>query len=583
MSRFRIVIDFIKKHKISYILGICCMFLGSYIQTRFPGVLGNTIDILGTKGFDAAQVWKNIGWIMVIALATFVFTLLWRILVIGNARKLECDLRSRLFQHFLILSPNFYNHRKTGDLIAYAINDINAVRMTFGPALAMSINSAVISAASIFAMIVGVNSRLTVLTLIPFPFVIWAMIVIGKKVRKSFLRVQESFAAISGKVDEGIHGIRVIKAYVQEAPTLADFKNTSNTMVEAAVKMTAVSSVLGPLIEVCFSISFALNLIVGGKMVLDGVITLGAFVAFNTYLTMIIGPILSIGRIINILQRGIASMDRLNDIFLTKPEIQDRAHATDKPLNGAITISDLHFSYHGTEAPALEIQSLSVPDGSTLGILGSTGSGKSTLASLLLRAYDTENDCIFLGDQAISEYSLERLRNSIGHVSQEPFLFSATIRENITCFDGNQTEERIRKAAADSQILESIDAMPNGLDTLLGERGVNLSGGQRQRVAIAQALLRNPAILILDDAMSAVDTLTEAGILGNLLKNRADKTTIIISHRVSAVAAAENILVLDAGKVVQSGTHEALLLEGGLYREIYEDQEESKHSLLREE
>jgi len=433
MTRFQLVIGFIKKHTTSYIIGIGCMLLASYIQTRFPELLGKTIDILGQKSFPSSSVWVNIGLIMLVAITTFGFTFAWRMLVIGNARKMECNLRAQLFQHFLILSPSFYNHRKTGDLIAYAINDISAVRMTFGPALAMSINSVVICIASIITMISGVDPKLTMLTLIPFPFVIWAMISVGRKVRKSFLKVQESFAIISGKVDEGIHGIRVIKAYVQEEPTLADFETTSSNMVDASVRMVSISSILGPFIEVCFSVSFALNLIIGGTMVLDGTITIGAFVAFNTYLAMIIAPVLSIGRIINLLQRGIASMDRLNDIFLTKPEISDSDKVTDDPIQGEVTIKNLHFMYHGTDAPALAIDFLHLPAGSTLGILGLTGSGKSTLASLLLRAYDTDNEAILIDGHSLRHYSLDRLRTSIGHVSQEPFLFSATIRDNITC------------------------------------------------------------------------------------------------------------------------------------------------------
>ncbi len=581
MVRFRIVLAFIRQHKPSYLFGILCMLVASWVQTLFPNLLGGTIDIMGEQGFNAASVRRNILFILLIALATFGFTWLWRTMIIGNARKLECEIRAKLFRHFLLLSPSFYQKKKTGDLIAFAINDISAVRMTFGPATAMSVNSLVLCIVSIFTMISTVDSRLTLLTLIPFPFVIWAMLSIGNQVRKSFLKVQESFAAISGKVNEGIHGVRVLKAYVQEAPTLADFRETSNGMVEASVKMVSVSSILGPVIELCFSLSFGLNLILGGRMVLDGTITVGAFVAFNTYLAMIMAPVLSIGRIVNLFQRGIASMDRLNGVFLSEPEIRDRPHARDISFQGHIAIRNLSFRYKDTAKAALEIQDFTIPAGSTLGIIGLTASGKTTLANLLLRAYDTENDSLLLDGLPITGYTLETLRNGIGLVSQEPFLFSATIRENITSFQLDRSEEEIREAASDSFMLESIEEMTEGLDTLLGERGINLSGGQRQRVAIARALLRDTPVLILDDALSAVDTVTEAHILENLRRRRKGKTTILISHRISAVADADNILVLNDGQVVQTGTHEALLQEGGLYREINDEQEENRHRLLR--
>jgi len=581
MVRFRIVLAFIRQHKPSYLFGILCMLVASWVQTLFPNLLGGTIDIMGEQGFNAASVRRNILFILLIALATFGFTWLWRTMIIGNARKLECEIRAKLFRHFLLLSPSFYQKKKTGDLIAFAINDISAVRMTFGPATAMSVNSLVLCIVSIFTMISTVDSRLTLLTLIPFPFVIWAMLSIGNQVRKSFLKVQESFAAISGKVNEGIHGVRVLKAYVQEAPTLADFRETSNGMVEASVKMVSVSSILGPVIELCFSLSFGLNLILGGRMVLDGTITVGAFVAFNTYLAMIMAPVLSIGRIVNLFQRGIASMDRLNGVFLSEPEIRDRPHARDISFQGHIAIRNLSFRYKDTAKAALEIQDFTIPAGSTLGIIGLTASGKTTLANLLLRAYDTENDSLLLDGLPITGYTLETLRNGIGLVSQEPFLFSATIRENIASFQLDRSEEEIREAASDSFMLESIEEMTEGLDTLLGERGINLSGGQRQRVAIARALLRDTPVLILDDALSAVDTVTEAHILENLRRRRKGKTTILISHRISAVADADNILVLNDGQVVQTGTHEALLQEGGLYREINDEQEENRHRLLR--
>ncbi len=581
MNRFRTVLAFIRRHWVSYLVGMLCMLVASFVQTLFPNLLGRTIDVLGTPGFDATRVWTNIGFILLIAATTFAFTFLWRTFVIGNARKLECDLRAQLFSHFLKLSPSFYHDRRTGDLMAHAISDIGAVRMAFGPATAMSVNSLVILIASIATMTATVDRRLTALTLLPFPFVIWAMLSVGRKVRASFLQVQASFADLSGKVDEGIHGVRIIKAYVQEAPTLAAFRASSRNMVEASMRQVSASSLLGPVIEICFSLSFALNLILGGRMVLDGRITVGAFVAFNTYLAMIIAPVLNIGRITNLFQRGIASMDRLNGVLLVNPEIGDDADAREYPIKGSIAAEALAFTYPGASEPALAITALDVPAGTTLGLIGPTGSGKTTLASLLLRAWDTVPGTLTVDGRPLTSYTLASLRGGIAFVSQEPFLFSASIRENIACFREAIPEDDIRLAAADSCLLETIDTMPDGLDTLLGERGVNLSGGQKQRVAIARALLRDAPILILDDALSAVDTVTEARILEAIRRRRQGRTTLMISHRISAVAACDRILVLDRGRVVQAGSHEALLEEGGLYRAIHAEQEESRHRFVR--
>lgn len=567
-----LIFDFLKKHKLSYLTGLVFMFSASYIQTIFPQILGNTIDIMKLDGFDQKQVQLNIFYILLISAATLISTFIWRNLVIGNARKLECDLRANLFRHFQKLSPAFYSKSKTGDLIAYAINDIAAVRNTFGPSAAMFFNNIVICAASIYFMMTSIDLRLSLLTLSPLPIVISFMLCLGNKIQARFKTVQENFGAISDKVQENICGIRVIKAYVQEDQEIGNFERLSDRMMDSTIKMVRTSSFLSPVIELCFNLSFVLNLVIGGNLVLQGVISLGDFVAFNTYLVMIMTPIVNIGRVVNNAQRGLASLGRLQELFAIRPDIQEKEDPLTQLIRGNIEIQNLTFSYPGAPEPSLREINLKIAAGQTLGIIGKTGSGKSTLVNLLLRSYNVSPGQILLDDRDINAYSLASLRNSFGFVPQDTFLFSASIRQNIVFFNDTYSEKEIAAAARASYIDETIASFPDGFDTMLGERGVNLSGGQKQRIAIARALIREPAILILDDALSAVDTVTEAQILGSLKTISKNKTTLIISHRIAAVAAADEIIVLDNGRICEQGTHRELLAKGGLYYDIYTEQ-----------
>lgn len=570
-----ILIKFIKEHIVSYSIGVLFMLLTSYIQTLFPRVLGNTIDILKVNNFNSIAVYMNLGYIMLIALGTFGSTYAWRNLIIGNGRALECYLREKLFDHFQKLSPEFYNRRKTGDLIAYAINDINAVRMTFGPATSMAINGMVICVISVYSMAETINWRLTILSLLPVPIIIFVMFNIGKIVRKRFKKVQENFAAISDRVQENINGIRVIKAYVQEEAEVEKFQELNDQMVESNLSMIGVSAYLAPLIELCFTISFVLNLILGGNMVLSGKISLGEFIAFNGYLTMIMSPIISIGRIITIVQRGMASLNRLNEIFNVNPEIKDGENLIKTPINGDIEIKNLSFSYPDSKEIVLNDINLIIPQGHTLGIIGKTGSGKSTLVNLLLKMYNVQRGKIFFDGMDINDHQFNTLRDSFGFVPQDNFLFNDSISNNIKFFKDIYSEDEIINAAKNSCIYENIMAFPKGFDEILGERGVNISGGQKQRISIARALIKNPQILILDDALSAVDTITETQILKNFKKVRKNKTSIIIAHRISSVIDAEEIIVLDKGEILERGTHLELLEKGGLYYEIYKAQSQN--------
>jgi ATP-binding cassette subfamily B multidrug efflux pump len=573
----RIIISFLKKHKFVYLVGIVFMLSTSFIQSLFPKVLGNTIDILKMDDFEPSLVKLHIVYILLITAGAFIGTYVWRNLVIANARNLECHLREMLYDHFQRLSPEFYNRRKTGDLIAYAMNDISAVRLTFGPATARTVNGIVICIASIYAMSHIANWALTLIALLPVPVVVIVMLNIGKLVQKRFRKVQENFAAISDRVQENIYGIRVIKSFVQEDAEVENFEILSDRMLESNIDMIRTSSFLSPTIEFCFSISFVANLIIGGNLVLQGRMSLGDFIAFNGYLTMILTPVISIGRVVTMFQRGMASFKRLNEIFDVKPQITDGDKMICSSIEGEIHIRNLNFIYPGTQAKALDNVSLEIPKGSTLGIIGKSGSGKSTIANLLLKLYNTEPGTIFVDGIDINDYELKTLREGFGYAPQDNFLFSASIRDNIAFFKKTYSDIDITRAAQNSCIYENIVDLDDGFDTILGERGVNLSGGQKQRISISRAIIRDPAILILDDSLSAVDTITEGHILKNFDRIRKDRTTIIIAHRMTAVKNADQIIVLDRGRICEQGTYDGLLKKRGTFYEIYMEQVNQAH------
>lgn len=567
-----VLLRFFKSRKLSYIIGFAFMFAASFIQTLFPKVLGSAVDLMKNNGFEPGQVLTQVFWMVLIAAIVFLCTFLWRNIIIANGRNLECYIREELYRHFLKLSPGFFSSHKTGDLIAYAINDISAVRMTFGPATAMSFNGIVICISSVYFMFASVSPSLTLLTLSPLPFIILLMLFSGRKVQTRFRIVQNQFGAVSDRVQENISGIRVIKAYVQERSEMEKFSELSSRMKQANLDLIKVSAALPAMIEFGFAVCFVMNLMFGGRMVLRGKISIGDFVAFNGYLSLIVSPIVSIGRIVTIFQRGLASLGRLNDILRVQPEITDLPNAVPIQPEGSMELRQLTFYYEGSDVPALHEISLVLPKGHTLGIIGRTGSGKSTLASLLFRFFNVKPGHILLDGRDINDYALDPLREGLGVVPQDTFVFAASVKDNIVLFKDGYTDEDVQHAAALSQIAGSIEAFPDGYDTLLGERGVNLSGGQKQRLAIARALIRKPAILILDDALSAVDAVTEGQILNSLRQTRKGKSNILISHRVSGIMEADEIIVLDKGRIAERGTHEQLLKKGGMYYDIYTEQ-----------
>lgn len=571
----RVIVDFIKKHWVGYILGISFMVLSSFILTLVPTILGKIIDFLENPSIDRNIVLRYTRYMVYAAFGTFLTRFVWRYFIMGNARKLECYMRQKLFEHFQSMSVSFYNRNKTGDLMAYAVNDISAVRQTFGPGFALIINGIGIGTISFISMIKSVNFKLTLLALIPIPLIIFLMSRIGKEIQIRFRRVQESFASVSDRVQENISGIRVIKSFAQEDDEVLRFEELNSNIKKANIDMVRASSLLSPMTEVLFGLSFMINLIFGSRMVMRGEITLGDFVAFNGYLTMIMRPVISIGRVINIFQRGMASFKRINEIFNVEPEIKDALSAFEpEKINGDIEIKNLTFCYPGFDEPALKNINLKVESGQILGIVGKTGSGKTTIINLLLKLYNVERNKIFIDGKDINDLSLEILRENIGCVPQDNFLFSTTIEDNIRFFTDEYTDEDVLNAAQMSLIYQAIMDFPEGFSTIVGERGVNLSGGQKQRISIARAIIKTPSILILDDALSAVDTKTEEGILENLKSVLDGRTGIIIANRISAVRNADLIIVMDKGEIIEKGTHEKLINDGKLYYELYNEQYE---------
>ena len=572
MSGRQILLQFVKERKCSYSAGIALLILSTVAASLLPKVLGHITDGLNRGDMLRIEILKNIGLMMLIALSVFGLKFTWRYFLIGNARSVECYMRERLFRHLQTLPVTFYNNRKTGDLVAYAINDIQAVRRTMAFGTVAVLEGVAINSVSIFFMARTIHPILTLLALAPLPVVVFILVKLRLTIRRRFDRVQKAFAEISDKVQENISGIRVIKAFAQEAEETAAFDQYNRRRVDTQMHLTKVSALLGPYTQVCFGASFMLFILYGSGLVTRGAISLGDYVAFNAYMLMIIGPITNIARIIEVWQQGIASIRRLDGIFSVSGEVVSEEPVPEQPILGSIEIKDLNFTYPGSKRRALKDISLSVIEGKTLGILGKTGSGKTTLVSLLLRLYPVERGKIFIDNQDISDYSLEQLRECIGFVPQDHFLFSTTIRENIQFFRDGYTEEEVALAAQLSGVYDNIQDFPEGFNTMVGERGVTLSGGQKQRISIARAIIKNPSILILDDSLSAVDTKTEEEILSNIEDLLATRRGILISHRVSTVKHADEIVYMDRGRIAERGTHEELMELKGLYYTLYHAQ-----------
>jgi ATP-binding cassette subfamily B multidrug efflux pump len=557
------------KYRWPLIWGAMCVLANNGIAVLFPQVVGTAIDSLhiGVTR-ESLRVFSLL--IVAIMLSKGIFQYLTRKIMIGISRDIEYDLRNDLFRHLETLSYSYYQRTRTGDIMARATNDLNAVRMLLGPAIMYSANTIVFTVAALFFMY-HISPKLTLWAFVPLPIVSIVLQYFGRKIHERFERIQAMFSEISAQAQENFSGARVIKAYAQEEPEIRAFETANREYISRSLRLVRLMGMLWPTLELLPGLGQILVLWLGGREVLSHNMTVGAFVAFNFYMAMLTWPVIALGWVINIFQRGTASMGRINEILVEQPEVRDtRADLVSRPIQGEIEFRNLDFRYG--DKPVLKEINLRIPVGSSLAIVGPTGSGKSTLVSLIPRIYDAPKGTVLIDGHDVTEYPLADLRHNIGFVPQETFLFSDTIRENIAFGAEGASDEDVRRAAAGASIASDIEDFPKQYETVVGERGITLSGGQKQRTAIARAIIRDPRILILDDALSSVDTYTEEKILDHLREVMLGRTTIFISHRVSTVRNADRIAVLHGGRIVELGTHDELIARNGYYTELYNKQ-----------
>lgn len=572
MRTFDKVLPYLKKSYKQILGGIAMLILVDIAQLAVPKVMQYAIDHIQSRSIDNTGLIYIALIIVALAIAVMVLRFFWRILIIGNSHKIEQSLRQDFYNHLLKLSQNFFNKSKTGDLMAYATNDLGSVRMLFGMGFIAAMDIIFMTVAS-FSFMLSINFRLTALAIIPLPFLSFTISYFGKRMHKGFAKVQESFATLSGRIQESISGIRIVKAFVQEEAELEKVDEVSVNFVQQNIKLAKISGIFHPFMSFVISTSMIITLLFGGRAAIRGEITIGEFIAFFSYLGMLVWPMIAIGMIVDMYQRGTASLKRLNEIFEIKPEIDDTdADSSITEIKGSIEIRNLNFRY-GEGLPLIFSDvSAKLDAGKTLAVVGRTGSGKTSLIELLVRIYNPPRESILIDGRDIYEIPLNVLRRDMVLVPQDIFLFSDTIANNIRLGNPDTPDEAVFNAAKAANVYNEIMEFEQGFETVIGERGVTLSGGQKQRVAIARALLTDPQILILDDALSAVDTKTERHILENLIKVRQGKTTIIIAHRISSIQHADKIIVLGDGVILERGTHQSLVDQGGLYSELVEKQ-----------
>lgn len=573
MTPFHSIAPFMKRYWRGYLLGTLILIVVDALQLITPLIIGSFTDALASGTLTGSDLIRYITSIMAIAIGVAIGRFGWRMTLIKTAKTLEYWLRNRVFEHLEKMSLNYFNHHKTGDLMAHCTNDITAIRNAAGGGMIMFVDGTFMALTTIIIMFTRIDAKLTVIALIPLPLIAIFIITLGRVVGQRFEKVQEAFSDLTDSAQETFSGIRIIKSFVQEGASVRTFNERNQSNFDKNMRLVKVVGFLQPMVQFISMLSTLIAIVYGGALVIDGVITVGNFVSFITYIGLLSWPMMAIGFVYNQLQRGLVSLKRINNILDTPPEIFDLVHADETvTAEPVLRVNGLTFTYPGAEIPALEDIRFALERGQTMAVVGKTGSGKTTLVNLLLRLYQVDNDMIYFGEKDINALPIQRIRDIIGYVPQDNFLFSQTVAYNLKFGDPSKGEAEIEAAAKTAQVYNEILNFPKGFKSELGERGVNMSGGQKQRVSIARALAKNPKLVILDDALSAVDTKTEEAILNHLERALTDTTTILIAHRISTIKHADLILVLDHGKIVERGTHSQLIEMSGIYRDMYEKQ-----------
>ncbi|GGA59465.1 ABC transporter ATP-binding protein [Edaphobacter acidisoli] len=560
---------YLRRYWKSLAWGGVSVLLYNTLKILIPLVIGHAIDDM-QHGLTRGKILHHALLLLAIAAACAVFLYLTRWIIIGASREIEYDIRNDLFQNLERQSAAYYNTHRTGDIMARTTNDLNAVRQLLGPAIMYSANTLIFTAAALPFMI-RISPKLTLWAFVPLPIASVLVQYFGARIHRRFERIQAMFSDISAKAQENFSGARLIRAFAQEEAEIASFETANHEYIRRSLLLVRLMAMLWPTLEFVLGLSLMITLFVGGREVIQHHITVGQFTAYNVYMVQLTWPMIAIGWVVNLFQRGTASVARIDEILKQKPDIADAPSAAATPINGEIEFRNLTFAYPGAK-PVLKDINLKIPAGSSLAIVGPTGSGKSTLVNLIPRLQDAAPGEVLIDGQPIRNFTLDELRRNIGFVPQETFLFSETIRQNIAFGTLGVTDGQVEDAAATAHIANEILEFPRGFDTMVGERGVTLSGGQKQRTAIARAIIRDPRILILDDALASVDTYTEERILGGLREQMQGRTTIFISHRISTARNADRIAVLVNGRIAELGTHEELLSRNGYYTSLFEKQ-----------